>query len=78
MSSLVAVEHKTFISPQGRELCMPVAFFDADTDTDVLPELTTSARAEGLLVRAFTLDALPDAMIFGDRAKLAKLIAARR
>ncbi len=72
-SRLVLVEKKIFLSPAHEELHFVLATYLARINETVLPGATADALSEGLEIKLFGLNKLPDDMIFGDKEKIERL-----
>lgn len=66
----LVIERKTFISPGNERLPFLLVTFVGKNMTEQIPYQTEDAMKEGLEVKSFALDALPDDMLQRDRQKI--------
>lgn len=71
---VVLLERKTFISPSDERFIMDVALIEATALKGQEVVETEGAKREGLTVKAFSKNSIPDKMIFKDREKLKLLV----
>jgi ADP-ribose pyrophosphatase YjhB (NUDIX family) len=77
ISRVLLLEYKTFVSPAGSRLQMPVVLLEAIALEGQGIVETKEAHDEGLLVEAFNVHTIPQEMILKDREKLQLLIESR-
>jgi ADP-ribose pyrophosphatase YjhB (NUDIX family) len=74
---LVLVEQKVFIAPNGQEVSLDLAVFEATALPGEQLIRTPEAKKEGLEVKAFALNELPAEMVLKDREKLEQILTVR-
>jgi ADP-ribose pyrophosphatase YjhB (NUDIX family) len=73
---LVKLECNTYRSPDGQKLTMHLAIFEAKVKKGSEVKETEGAKAEGLTVKVFNKNNLPENMILKDREKIIDILKA--
>jgi ADP-ribose pyrophosphatase YjhB (NUDIX family) len=72
---LLMLEEKTFVAPDGEELRMDLAVFEAVAMPGQQIHTTPESLVEDIEIMSFRVDALPEDMILRDREKLEQALA---
>jgi 8-oxo-dGTP pyrophosphatase MutT (NUDIX family) len=71
---LVKLDYSTYTSPSGDSIAMYLAIFEAEVKPGQYIKVTAGAKKEGLHVKSFRINELPEKMILKDKLKLDEII----
>lgn len=78
INDIIVIEQKVFISPAGEKRQLTLVFFEASAHPNQTPITTDDAKEEGLTIKKFHIDKLPEKMITNDREKIHHSVKKKR
>jgi ADP-ribose pyrophosphatase YjhB (NUDIX family) len=77
ITKLLAIEDKRFYSPTNEAISIWLAIFKAHPVSGGVPDRTSSAIKEGLIVKTFPVGNLPAKMILNDKEKIKEYLSSK-